>query len=78
VPVTPPARQRATEWAVGSDPGTYCAADGTAPTAPWTTLCCLFCLTKARDNRLTVDVDRGADTMISARSVNEPDRVDNE
>jgi uncharacterized membrane protein YccC len=65
---------RARNWAVGSDPGLTRLRMATRTTgALATSLLVLFLLTKATNQPLTVALLGALITMISARSVNEPD-----
>ena len=66
--------QRARNWAVGSDPGLSRLRMATRTTgALATALLVLFALTKATGQPLTVALLGALVTMVSARSVNEPD-----
>jgi uncharacterized membrane protein YccC len=66
--------RRARNWAVGSDPGLLRLRMATRTTAALgTSLLVLFLLTKATGQPLTVALLGAVITMISARSVNEPD-----
>jgi uncharacterized membrane protein YccC len=66
--------QRARNWAIGSDPGLLRLRMATRTTgALATALVVLFLLTKATHQPLTVALLGALITMISARSVNEPD-----
>jgi len=66
--------QRARNWAVGSDPGLLRLRMATRTTgALATALLVLFALTKATGQPLTVALLGALVTMVSARSVNEPD-----
>ena len=66
--------QRARNWAVGSDPGLLRLRMATRTTgALATALLVLFALTKATGQPLTVALLGALITMVSARSVNEPD-----
>jgi uncharacterized membrane protein YgaE (UPF0421/DUF939 family) len=75
VPVDANARYvRARNWAIGSDPGLLRLRMATRTTgALATALLVLFLLTKATHQPLTVALLGALITMISARSVNEPD-----
>ena len=66
--------ERARNWAVGSDPGLLRLRMATRTTgALATALLVLFLLTKATGQPLTVALLGALITMVSARSVNEPD-----
>jgi uncharacterized membrane protein YccC len=66
--------QRARNWAIGSDPGLLRLRMAVRTTgALGTSLLVLFLLTKATGQPLTVALLGAVITMISARSVNEPD-----
>ena len=66
--------RRARNWAIGSDPGLLRLRMATRTTAALgTSLLVLFLLTKATGQPLTVALLGAVITMISARSVNEPD-----
>ncbi len=66
--------QRARNWAIGSDPGLLRLRMATRTTgALATALVALFLLTKATHQPLTVALLGALITMVSARSVNEPD-----
>src|SRR6202020_3316482 len=66
--------ERARNWAVGSDPGLLRLRMATRTTgALATALLVLFLLTKAPGQPLTVALLGALVTMVSARSVNEPD-----
>jgi hypothetical protein len=66
--------QRARNWAIGSDPGLLRLRMAVRTTgALGTSLLVLFMLTKATGQPLTVALLGAVITMISARSVNEPD-----
>jgi uncharacterized membrane protein YccC len=66
--------ERARNWAIGSDPGLLRLRMATRTTgALGTSLLVLFLLTKATGQPLTVALLGALITMVSARSVNEPD-----